>query len=117
MGQITILILFFQSQERETDLTMVHLIYLSETYMHSDFIGPLIAYDSHFLTGAPHPRNNMLTLIRPFDPYVWGCLIASVVAVSISLVFINKIHNKISKKQIQETPFQSTNRFRNIKLK
>ena len=101
--------LYFQSQEREVDITLVHVLYASETYVQNDFIGPLTTYDIHLMSGAPKPRSNMLTLIKPFDPSVWRLLIASVVAVSISLVLINKIDNKISNKQVQETPLQSIN--------
>ena len=97
----------FQSQKRESDLSMVVTLYNSDNYLGNDFIGPVGSYEFHFLSGAPHTRNNFLTIIRPFDPYVWGFLLASVVVVSVSLIYINKVYNAMSSESVKETPLQS----------
>ena len=86
---------------------MVLIFYDSNTYLGNDFIGPVSSYEFHFLSGAPHTRNNFLTIIRPFDPYVWGFLLASVVVVSVSLIYINKVYNAMSSESVEETPLQS----------
>ena len=95
---------------------MVGQFYHLDTYKRSDYIGPITSYDFHFLSGAPHIRNNYFTLLRPFDQYVWSCFIASVTAVSISLIIINKIHNKISNQPIKEDPLQSRNSVADVEL-
>ena len=88
---------------------MVHVFYTPKTYIGNDFIGPVTTYDFPLWSGAPLTKNNYLTLFRPYDSYVWGLLIASVVAVSLSLILINKIHNKISDEpyHVQESALQS----------
>ena len=89
---------------------MVQKWYTSFTYNGSDFIGPVAKYDFSFFSGAPLTKNNYLTLIRPYDSYVWGFLIASVVTVSLSLIIINNIFNKISDGAIKESALQSINK-------
>ena len=86
---------------------MVNVLYHAPTYNGNDFIGPVSKYDFHFLSGAPLRKNNYLTLLRPYDSYVWGFLITSVVTVSLSLILINKIHNKFSDEPIKESALQS----------
>ena len=86
---------------------MAQLDYSTSIYKGSDFIGPVSKYDFHFFSGAPQTRNNFFTLFRPFDQYVWGLIIASVVAVSLTLITVNMMHNKLSMQPLEETPFQS----------
>ena len=95
---------------------MVLIFYDSNTYLGNDFIGPVSSYEFHFLSGAPHTRNNFLTIIRPFDPYVWGFLLASVVVVSVSLIYINKVYNAMSSESVKETPVQSMYKYCVCKL-
>ena len=91
---------------------MVHVFYHPTTYIGNDFIGPVTTYDFPFISGAPLTKNNYLTLFRPYDSYVWGFLIASVVTISLSLILINKIHNKISDEpyHMRESALQSIDR-------
>ena len=96
---------------------MVHTFYHPFAYNGSDFIGPITTYDFHFLSGAPNIRNSYLTLLRPFDLYVWSCLIASVTAISFLLIIINKIHNKISNQPIKEDTLQSRNKIVNAEMR
>ena len=107
VAQVTRQLDYFQSQKRESDISMVTTLYDSETYIGNDFIGPVTSYDFHFLSSAPHTRNNFLTIIRPFDQYVWGLLLASIVVVSVSLIYINKAYNAMSSETVKETPLQS----------
>ena len=101
----------FQSKEREIDLAMAHSPYSLLTYQGNDFIGPIKTWDFRMLSASPKTKNNYLTLFRPFDQYVWGLLLVSVIAVSLSLATINKMHSKWSKQALKETPVESINIF------
>ena len=59
-------------------------------FARSDFIGPLDTYDYHFISAAPRRISGWLFLITVFDPPTWAFLFASVVAVSIALISINR---------------------------
>ena len=90
---------------------MVILPYDPSLYIGSDFIGdigPIGSLSFYFLSGAPKTKNSLTTLIRPFTPQVWGFLLASIVAVSIALIVVNKVQNTLSDDLMRETPFQST---------
>ena len=87
---------------------MIKNFYLSPgIYFKNDFIGTTGHYAFYFLAGAPTPKKDFLTLVKPFDPVVWAFVLASIVAVSISLTFINKIHSTWSSESPKESPFQS----------
>ena len=75
----------------------------------NDFIGPVGTYDFHFISGAPQERDNFKTLILPFDEYIWAFLVMSVVLVSITLIFINKIYATFSKESSKESMLESMN--------
>ena len=104
-------LMLFQSREREIDLVMTNSPYSPFIYEGSDFIGPITTWDFHFISASPKTKNNYLTLFRPFDSYVWGLLLASITAVSLSLATINKMHSKWSKLALKETPVESINIF------
>ena len=82
---------------------------MSSAYVKNDLIGPVGSYEFHFVSGAPPTINDNLSLFWPFDQYVWAFLIASAVAVSITLVLINKVHANLSNEPPRDTPFQSNN--------
>ena len=85
----------------------------SHFYLHlnvTDFIGPLDAYDYLFISGAPQQiKEDYLSIINVFDPYVWAFLLASLLATTIALISINKIQEKWSNGSTKETACQSTN--------
>ena len=81
--------------------------YLPTRYLQNDDIGTIGSFEFHFMTGAPPPVKDYLTVIRPFQPYVWAFTVASLVAVSITLIFINKMHAIFSKQASRESAFQS----------
>ena len=87
---------------------MVNLAY-SPHLVKADLIGPIRHWDFYFLTGAPHPTKDYLTLIKPFEPIVWAFVLASAVAVSIALISINKMYATWSNKPLKESAFQSRN--------
>ena len=78
----------------------------------NDFLGPIGSYDLHFIGGAPPTTKDYLTLIRPFQPHVWAFVIASVMAVSMTLTFINKLCSIVSNKPEKDIPFQSINKIK-----
>ena len=87
---------------------MVNLAY-SPNLIKADLIGPIRHWDFYFLTGAPPPTKDYLTLIKPFEPIVWAFVLASVVAVSFALISINKMYATWSNKPLKESAFQSRN--------
>ena len=87
---------------------MVNIAY-SPNLIKADLIGPIRHWDFYFLTGAPQPTKDYLTLIKPFEPIVWAFVLASVVAVSIALISINKTYATWSNKPLKESAFQSRN--------
>ena len=82
--------------------------YTPWSYQGSDFIGHVGQLNLYFLSGAPKIQTSYATLLRPFDPLVWGFLLVSIVAVSFSLILINKVQRTLSDDAMGETPFQST---------
>ena len=87
---------------------MVTRYYNQRLYVKNDFIGGTVAsYEEHFLTGAPPQSKNYLTLMKPFEPHVWVFILASALATSIALIFINKMHATWSNEPLNESAFQS----------
>ena len=84
---------------------------MSSAYLKNDFIGPVGSYEFHFVSGAPPTRNDNFSLFWPFDQYVWAFLIASAVAVSITLVLINKVHATLLNEPPRDTSFQSNSKW------
>ena len=90
---------------------------IPQKYIKNDFIGGTVgSYDFNFVTGAPLPTKDNLTLIRPFEPHVWAFILASLVAVSITLIFINKMHSTWKNESLKESPFQSRNTKQKVQL-
>ena len=98
-----------QLNNRDVDLSMVKVYYLTYLALKNDYIGQIGSLDFHFLTGAPPKTKDYLTVIKPFDPHVWAFILASSVAVSIALIFINHMHATWSNKASNESAFQSSN--------
>ena len=86
---------------------MTHTLYHPNTYRQNDFIGPVGSWDFRFISGAPQKRQAYLTLIKPFDTYIWAFLLASVVAVTITLIIANKMFETWADVSLNETTFQS----------
>ena len=79
-----------QGINREIDLGIVKMDYNPHS-VRNDLIGPVGSYDWHFVSAEPLERKEYLTLVRPFDSYTWAFIAASLVAVSISMILIDKI--------------------------
>ena len=95
----------FQSNNRETDISMVRLAYARHRYLQNDFIGPVGSYDLHLISGPPPERSEYLTLTKPFDSFTWIFTMISLVSVSIALIIIEKLHATRSKESGDDTVF------------
>ena len=104
----------FQSNNRETDLTLVKYAYTSRYFLRNDFIGPIGSYNIHFLSGAPPIRNKYITLTRPFDSYTWAFIIASLVAVTVSLLLMDKMQSIWTRKPSNDIAFKCKSEVRII---
>ena len=87
-----------------------------KTHLKSDFIGPWGQFELYIFSGAPLPTENYLTIFQPFDTYVWAFLVASIMAISGALIFINKIHSMWSKDAAKDSAFESTSSMRFKKM-
>ena len=91
----------FQSANRDADLMLTRSVYGATVY--NDYLRPVGAYNFRFLSATPEEIQNYLTLITPFDGYIWAFLLASVVAVTITLIIIDTVYasyTNTSKKDI-----------------
>ena len=113
---IALIYLYFQSNNRETDISMVRFVYSWQAYLKNDFIGPIEPFDVHLVSGVPPERNEYLALLRPFDSYTWIFTIVSFMGVCISLIFIEKLQATWSKEYPKDCTFQSKKVKINLKL-
>ena len=70
---------------------------------YNDYLVPIGAWDFRFLSATPEKIQSYLTLITPFDGYVWAFLLASFVAVTVTLIIIDTVYaswTNTSKKDI-----------------
>ena len=88
-------------------MSMIKGRHIPTRYLKNDDIGTFGSFDFHFMTGAPPPVKDYLTLIRPFQHYVWAFTLVSLVAVSTALIFINKMYATFSEHVLRESAFQS----------
>ena len=94
---------YFQSSNRDTDLTLVQGLYREGIALKNDFVGPTGVFNFRFLSSSPQQIPNYWTLVNPYDGFVWAFLLASVVAVIFSLIIIDTFYadwTKTSKKDI-----------------
>ena len=84
-------------------MTLVQGLYREGIALKNDFVGPTGAMNFRFLSSSPQQIPNYLTLVNPYDGFVWAFLLASVVAVIFSLIIIDTFYadwTKTSKKDI-----------------
>ena len=82
---------------------LVRSLYREGIALKNDYVGPIGAINLRFLSSSPQQIQNYLTLVNPFDGFVWAFLLASVVAVISSLIIIDTFYadwTKTSKKDI-----------------
>ena len=95
-----------QSDNRETDLSIVNYLYTSQEFAKNDFIGPIGSYNFHFVSGAPPIRNKYITLIIPFDSYTWAFIITSLVGVTVSLLIMDKLQSSWTSQSSNDIVFK-----------
>ena len=82
---------------------MTRAVYRPVVALRNEYLRPLGTYDFHFISAIPEEIQNYLTLVNPFDGYIWAFLLASVVAVTITFTLIDTCFanwSDISKKDI-----------------
>ena len=72
-----------------------------------EFMRPIGKMSFHFLARSPQPTQNYLTLISPYDNYVWYLLGSSVVAISVSLTAVDIVYAKFTKTSTKGVLIQS----------
>ena len=82
----------FQSTNRDADLVLTRSVYRQGVTVYNDYLRPVGAYNYRFVSATPEKIQNYLTLINPFDGYVWAFLLASVVTVTITLIIIDTVY-------------------------
>ena len=75
--------------------------------MHNDFLGTVGAYNFQFLSARPNHIQNYLMLLWPFDRYIWAFLLASVVAVTITLAIIDTMYANWTNASTRDIIYQS----------
>ena len=63
--------------------------YVKGDYEEREFMRPIGDISFHFLSRAPQPTQNYLTIISPCDNYVWALLASSIVAISLTLMVVD----------------------------
>ena len=72
-----------------------------------EFMRPIGKMSFHFLARSPRLIQNYLTLISPYDIYVWYLLASSVVAISGSLIVVDIVYAKLTKTSTKGVFMQS----------
>ena len=99
---------FFQSVNRGTDMSLTRGLYRQRISEYNDFLGPVGTYNFRFLSATPKKIHNYLTLVNPFDGYVWAFLIASVLAITITLIIIDTAYTSWTSSSKKDIIHQST---------
>ena len=58
-------------------------------FIQREFMRPIGELSFHFMSRAPQPVQNYLTIISPCDNYVWALVGASVVAITLTLFIVD----------------------------
>ena len=82
---------------RETDLMLARTPYSKGFYTLRDFTRPIGDINFSFMSRAPQPIQNYLTLTNPFDIYIWSLLAASVVSITVAFLIVDISHASWSK--------------------
>ena len=98
---------YFQSNNRDADLMLVRGLYREGIALKNDYIGPTGAINFRFLSSTPQQIPNYLTLVNPFDGYIWAFLLASVMAVIFSLIIIDTNYAEWTKTSKKDIIYQS----------
>ena len=81
----------------------------------NDYLGPVGSINFRFLSTTPEKIQNYLTLINPFDGYIWAFLLASFVAVTITLIIIDTMYASWTNTSKKDIIYEG--KYKDIKLK
>ena len=91
--------------------------YATVGYRDREFMRPIGEISFHLLAKAPQPTQNYLTIISPFDDYVWYMLAASVVAILLALLIVDISYAKWTNTSMRGVLHQSKlNAFPSFKI-
>ena len=103
--------MYFQANIREVDLDLTREQYMHTIYRQNDFLFNIGSYDFIIASAIPEKTLDFATMLRPYDVYIWIFIIISVLAVTATMMVIEKtsctwlgdsstssIHQCISKK-------------------
>ena len=99
--------MYFQSSNRDAELMLVRGLYRKGIAWKNEYIGPIGAVNLQFLSSAPQQIPNYLTLVNPYDGYVWTFLLASFMAVIFSLIIIDTNYAEWTKTSKKDIIYQS----------
>ena len=86
---------------------LVRSIYREGIALKNDYIGPTGTVNFKFLSSAPQQIQNYLTIVNPFDGFVWAFLLASVLAIILSLIIIDTNYAEWTKTSKSDIIYQS----------
>lgn len=102
-----VVLLNFQSNEREIDIGMARELYRPDMYLLNDYLFHTGSYDLHIIQGIPEKTVNYATIFKPFDGFTWTLIGSSVVAVIVAFVVIEKISNQWTKLSTKDLVYLS----------
>ena len=97
----------FQSNNREADLFLTRATFRNAIALRNNYLRPVGRYDFQFASAPPKEIQNYLTLIYPFDRYIWTFLLASVVLVTITLIKIDTSYANWFSSSTNDITYQS----------
>ena len=68
--------------------------YKKGPYLQREFMRPIGELRFHFISRALRPVQSYLTIISPFDNYVWTLLSSSVIAITLTLIIADMSYAK-----------------------
>ena len=72
-----------------SELSLSNSQYGKGPYLQREYMRPIGELSFHFMSRAPQPVQNYLTIISPCDNYVWALVGASVVAITLTLFIVD----------------------------
>ena len=85
----TIVFMSFQSNNRDTDLTLMREMYLSDIYRLNDYLFHIGCLNFKISTAIPKKMFDYTTILKPYDIYIWISIGISVFAVIFTMVAIS----------------------------
>ena len=82
--------MYFQSNNRDTDLTLMREGYSTDAYRLNDYLFHIGSNNVKILTDIPEKALDYTTILKPYDIYIWMSIGVSVFAVMFTMVAISQ---------------------------